>query len=122
MERVEAELARRGCRAANYRLTGEQVERICCIHLTGAGQWRVLVGFPSAREVAVLMVGRHDERSVLNIYRRLYRSLGIADPPAGERDEPPCCEEDGAASEDEEIAQGIEAAARAFRRRRRERN
>jgi len=118
VERVEADLARRGCLAANYRLTGEQVDRICCIHLAGAGQWRVLAGFPSAREVAVLMVGQHDERSALNVYRRLYGSLRIADPPAGERDKPRCCDADGAAPEYEPIAEGIEAAARAFRRRR----
>src|SRR5262249_35084445 len=106
VERVEADLARRGCRVASYRLTGEQVERICCTPLPGAGHGRVLVGFPSALEVAVLMVGQHEERSARNVYRRLYASLGIADPPAGERDKPPCCDEDGAAPEDEEIAQG----------------
>jgi hypothetical protein len=116
VERVEADLARRGW-AANYRLTGERVERICCIHLHGTGQWRILVGFPAAREVAVLMVGQHDERSARNVYRRLYASLGIADPPAGTRDKPPCCDETGGPPEHEQIAQGIEAAARAFRRR-----
>jgi hypothetical protein len=78
----------------------------------------VLVGFPSAEEVAVLMVGQHDERSALNVYRRLYRDLGIADPPVGERDKPPCCDDHGAAPEHEPIAEDIEAAARAFRRRR----
>jgi hypothetical protein len=67
------------------------------------------------------MVGQHDERSALNVYRRLYESLGIAEPPAGKRDKPPCCEEDGAAPEHELIAEGIEAAARAFRRHRQER-
>jgi len=64
------------------------------------------------------MVGQHDERSALNVYRRLYRSVGIADPPAGERDEPPCCLEGGGPPEHELIAEGIESAARAFRRRR----
>jgi hypothetical protein len=121
VEDIEADLARRGCRAASYRLTGSTVERICCIHLAGAGQWRVLVGFPSPREVAVLMVGRHNERSTLNVYRRLYRDLGIADPPGGNRDKPPCCDEDGAAPQHELIAEDIEAAAQAFRRRRRQR-
>ncbi len=64
------------------------------------------------------MVGQHDERSARSVYRRLYGSLGIADPPAGERDKPPFCDEDGAAPEHELIAEGIEAAARALRRRR----
>src|SRR5215472_8305534 len=46
------------------------------IHLAGAGQWRILVGFPVAREIAVLMVGQHHERSALNVYRRWYGSPG----------------------------------------------
>ena len=64
-------MARQGCRAAGYRLTGEVTDRICCVHLPGPGQWRLIAGFPSSTEVAVLMVGQHDERSALNVYRRL---------------------------------------------------
>jgi hypothetical protein len=121
VERAEAELARWGCRAAHYPLTGEVVERVCCIHLAGAAQWRVIAGFPSATEVAVLMIGRHDERSVLNVYRQLYVALGIGDPPGGERDKPVCCEDNAVPPEYGPVGERLEAAARRYRRARRNR-
>lgn len=33
VERVEADLADRGCEAGDYRLTGSKVDHICVIHL-----------------------------------------------------------------------------------------
>lgn len=33
VERVEADLAERGCEAGDYRLTGNRVDYICVIHL-----------------------------------------------------------------------------------------
>jgi hypothetical protein len=64
------------------------------------------------------MVGRHDERSAGNVYRRLYRDLGLSDPPGGEREKPPCCDERGDAPVNDPEVEEFETAVRAFRRRR----
>ena len=89
VDRVEAELERVGCAAASYRLTGEILEHICVVHLPY--DYRMLVAFPSEREVAILLVGRHVRSPVLDVYARLCRALGLQ-VPSGERTKPPCCE------------------------------
>ena len=88
-----AELERRGCAAAGYRLAGadSDVGRICVVHLSR--DWRLVLGFPAEDEVAVLLVGRH-LRGARSVYERLYRLLGV-EAPTEERSKPPCCS-DGA--------------------------
>jgi hypothetical protein len=89
VDRVEVELERAGCAAASYRLTGEILEHVCVVRLPY--DYRMLVAFPSEREVAILLVGRHVRSPVLDVYTRLYRALGLQMSP-DERTKPPCCE------------------------------
>lgn len=113
VERAERSLRRRGCAAAGYRLSGPdapQIARLCCIHLSR--DYRMIVGFPGRREVAVLLVGRHLRSPALNIFDRLYRSLGI-NSPRGERKKPPCCHGDGSPPVDAEL---IEKTAKKLKR------
>ena len=87
MDRLE----RHGCKAADYHLEGDEVERFCVIDL--GRDWRMIVAFPEEDEVAVILVGRHIERRpAIDIYRRLYENLGIDLPTISEREgHPPCC-------------------------------
>src|SRR4051812_38096423 len=71
MDRLE----RLGCEAADYRLEGDEVERFCVVDLRR--DWRMIIAFPEADEVAVILVGRHIERrAAIDVYRRLYENLG----------------------------------------------
>lgn len=108
-----AALERGGCAAAHYRLagSGSDVGHICVIHLLR--DWRLILAFPSANEVVVLLVGRH-LRGARSVYERLYRIAG-ADAPAGERDKPPCCE-DGNPPVNPELVSRIVASAKRLRR------
>jgi len=85
------DLEQRGCHAAHWHLEGLEVERYCVVDL-GRG-WRMIVAFPQADPVVVVLVGRHlDRRPEVDVYRRLYDSLGIELPTAVERKgHPPCC-------------------------------
>jgi hypothetical protein len=85
-------LERRGCKAADWRLEGDEVEQFCVIDL--GRDWRMIIAFPEPDEVAVVLVGRHlDRRPGVDVYRRLYDNLGIELPTAVERKgHPPCCE------------------------------
>jgi hypothetical protein len=66
------------------------------------------------------MVGRHDDRSALNVYRRLYGALGIKDPPKQPRDKPPCCGDNAVPPEYGPVAKRLESgAARFFKPKRR---
>lgn len=89
VDAAEDELSRRGCDAADYRLTGDFVDRICVVRLSY--DYRLLVCFPAAEEVVVLLVGRHVKSPRLDVYMRLYAALGL-EPPTGERTKPPCCD------------------------------
>jgi hypothetical protein len=106
-------LASDGCRAASYRLTGAIVERICSVPLYG--RYRALVCFPEGDRVVVLLVGEHlrDDPEV-DIYRQLYRTLGLSEP-TEERTKPPCCEDDTGAPVDPDLLDRFEAAARKLR-------
>jgi len=90
----EHALARDGCAAADYRLSGALADRFCSLHLMR--DWRMIVGFPAPKEVAVLLIGRHIHGSQRDVYTRFYSSLGITVPSA-QRKKPPCCEETGTA-------------------------
>lgn len=86
------QLRLQGCAAADYRLSGADVEHICIVRLPR--RHRMVIAFPGEEEVAVLLVGPHDETNPeVNVYTRLYESLGI-EVPEGERRKPPCCSDD----------------------------
>ncbi len=59
-DQFEADLARRGCAALAYRLSGDVLEHLCVVHLAGA--IRVIVAFESAEVAYVVLVGNHDDR------------------------------------------------------------
>jgi hypothetical protein len=89
VKRARLELERSGCAAAHYRLSGSDVEHICVLKLRD--NWRMLLLFPAAQEVAILLVGPHErENPDVDVYRRLYRLLGV-DVPDDEHRRPPCC-------------------------------
>lgn len=89
------DLARNGCAALGYRLTGPvPVNRICVKHLRGA--LRVVVAFESSRRVCILLVGPHDDMDPNHdVYAELYELLEAAPPEGTGRSKPPCCGEDG---------------------------
>jgi hypothetical protein len=73
MDRLE----RRGCEAADYRLEGDEVERLCVGNL--GRDWRMIVAFPECDEVAVILVGRHlEKRPQVDVYRRPYETRASA--------------------------------------------
>ena len=91
IEVIELALARDGCAAAGYRLTGSGLDHFCCVHVDRVtGNWRVIVGFPEPLEVVIIAIGQHDPRGALSIYEDLYGALGLAIP-TGRRTKPPCC-------------------------------
>lgn len=112
MDRLE----RRGCEAADYHLEGDEVERFCVLDL--GRDWRMIVAFPEEGEVAVILVGRHIERRPeVDVYRRLYESLGIELPTITQRkDHPPCCPT-GEPPVDRDLVDGFIARERQLRRR-----
>ena len=89
------DLARAGCAALGYRLTGPvPVSRICVKHLRGA--LRVVVAFESPRRACILLVGPHEDSDPnRDVYMELYGLLDAAPPSGAGRDKPPCCGEDG---------------------------
>jgi hypothetical protein len=111
------ELERQGCEAADYRLEGDEVEHFCVLDL--GRDWRMIVAFPGPDEVAIVLVGRHiEKRPQVDVYRRLYESLGIKLPTiTHRRGHPPCCPE-GEPPVDRESVDSLIARQREFRRRR----
>jgi len=89
------DLARNGCAALGYRLTGPApISRMCVKHLRGA--LRVVVAFESPRRACIVLVGPHDDGDPnRNVYAELYQVLGAAPPEGSDRRKPPCCREDG---------------------------
>ena len=86
-------LKKSGCAALTYRLTGEEVERLCVFHLFG--ELRVIVAFATPDHAVVLLVGPHDDSDPgIDVYTQLYDLMGIPIP-QGPRDKPPCCGTDG---------------------------
>jgi hypothetical protein len=106
VEAKEKALEREGCAAADYRLSGELADRFCSLHLMR--DWRMVIGFPSPSEVAVLVIGRHVRGSRLDVYGRLYRGLGIG-VPSTQRKKPPCCDETETAPVDTDAVERIVA-------------
>jgi hypothetical protein len=120
VERVEADLADRGCEAGDYRLTGSKVDHICVIHLRDrrgkelADNWRVLIAFPGPDEVAVIDIGRHDPKRARKIYDDIYGRLGLAAPPSGKRTKPPCCDATGLPPVDPVLLETFDLLAKGF--------
>jgi hypothetical protein len=90
-DQFEADLASRGCAALAYRLSGDVLEHLCVVHLTGA--MRVIVAFESAEVAYVVLVGNHDDQHPpLDVYRQLYTLAGHEPSAQAGRDKPPCCD------------------------------
>jgi hypothetical protein len=70
--------------AADYRLTGDTVDRICALHFHA--KYRVLVCFPEEEHVVVVLIAEHD-RGSKDVYGALYELLGISQP-KGKRSKP----------------------------------
>lgn len=87
------DLARRGCAALDYRLTGESIERLCVHHLRG--RWRVVVAFDAAPAVWVVLVAQHTSDPASNVYDLLYALSGQRPEPDQRRTKPACCDDDG---------------------------
>jgi hypothetical protein len=89
------DLARNGCAALAYRLTGPTpLDRLCVKHLRGT--LRVVVGFETPRRACILLVGRHDDIDPSrDVYGELYALLDATPPNGTGRAKPPCCGEDG---------------------------
>jgi hypothetical protein len=67
------------------------------VHVRGvSGNWRVLVYFPSKKEVAVFFIGRHDEKRGQDVYTDMAERLGLPRS-AGVRgrDRLDCCTDEG---------------------------
>lgn len=81
----------------------------------------MLVAFPATSEVVILLVGRHDRNDPsVDVYSRLYATLGI-EVPSDERRKPDCCS-DGEPPVSPEIADEFIARTRElFRHERRRR-
>lgn len=84
-----------GCKALQYRLTGEGlVERLCCVHLER--EMRVVVAFESDTVAEIVLVAPHNESDPeRNVYNLLYDLAGLDAPPTRKRTKPPCCGDGG---------------------------
>jgi hypothetical protein len=90
-EHVRKEIARDGCKAFGYRLTGPVVEHLCDRHLTG--RWRVIAAFAPDDVIWVLLVGEHlRNRPEVDVYRALYDLVGHEPEPDEKRTKPSCCD------------------------------
>jgi hypothetical protein len=103
-------LASEGCKAGDYRLTGEVIEHICAVQLYG--RHRALVCFPDEESVVVLLVGEHlRDDPQADVYLSLYRLLDLPEPSA-KRTKPPCCREAGKAPVDPALLEQFQVAAK----------
>ena len=108
-------LASEGCKAGDYRLTGEGIEHICSVQLYG--RHRALVCFPDDQSVVVLLVGEHtNDDPEVDVYRSLYRLLELPEPTA-KRTKPPCCDEAEQPSVDPKLLEHFRDRAVQLRRR-----
>jgi hypothetical protein len=104
-----------GCAAADYRLSGDAVDRICSLHLYG--RFRALVCFPDNESILILLVGEHLRGHPDDVYDSLYELLGIATPEA-RRAKPPCCDGEGEPPVDPDLVDRFRTSANRLRRRR----
>lgn len=106
------QLAREGCRAADYGLSGPPPwPHLCAAHFDG---WRLVIAFPSEDEVAILKIAPHDASS--DPYRELAEDLGIS-VSTEPRTKPPCCDPDSEPPVDAELVASVRDAFAALTRR-----
>jgi hypothetical protein len=105
-------LAAEGCAAADYRLTGDTVNRICALHFYA--KYRALVCFPEEGHAVLVLIAEHD-RGSKDVYAALYELLGMSQP-KGKRSKPPCCDDDGEPPIDPELLDRLVTAAKRLRR------
>lgn len=107
-------LAREGCRAADYALSGPPPwPHLCAVHFNG---WRIVVAFPAEDEVAIVKIARHDASG--DPYREIADDLGL--PVSTEpRTKPPCCDPDGEPPVDPQLVENVQAAFAALSQRER---
>lgn len=111
----EHALARQGCAALGYRLTGDApLPSLCVKHLRGND--RAVVTF-SGDEAWVLLVGPHAQGdAAADVYTALYELAGVSRP-TQPRTKPPCCDDDSAPPTlDEAVIDALVRAGRALRR------
>jgi hypothetical protein len=90
-DQFEADLAAKGCAALAYRLSGDFLDHLCVIHLTG--QMRVIVAFESPEIAYVVLIGNHErDRPPLDVYQQLYELAGHQPSDQAGRDKPTCCD------------------------------
>ncbi len=89
-DQFEADLAVRGCAALAYRLSGDFLDHLCVIHLTG--QMRVIVAFESPEIAYVVLIGNHDRDRPPDVYQQLYELAGHQPSDQAGRRKPPCCD------------------------------
>ena len=118
VRRALDDLARNGCRAAGYSLSGDPPwPHLCSRHVDSL---RIIVAFPEDDVVAVVKIATHDPAS--DPYVEIASDLGIAVSTA-ERTKPPCCDPEGLPRVDSSVVDEIEASMKALsRRERRERS
>jgi hypothetical protein len=87
------DLARRGCAALAYRLSGPTpIDDVCLKHL--GASLRVSVVFEAVDKAWITLVGTHnDNDAVVNIYNELCRLLGAEPENEAGRAKPPCCDQ-----------------------------
>jgi hypothetical protein len=73
-------LAAEGCAAADYRLTGDIVNRFCALHFYA--RYRALVRFPEDEHVVLILIAEHD-RGSKDVYAAALRTARD-DPAEGE--------------------------------------
>lgn len=91
-------------------------DNVCAIHVRSvSGNWRVLVYFPSKREVAVFFIGRHDEKRGEDVYRDIADRLGLPRS-AGVRGRkrPDCCTGEGLAPPADQLLERLELLAERY--------
>lgn len=101
----EQDLARRGCAALGYRLTGDEpLSSLCVKHLRGTD--RAVVAF-TGEEAWVVLVGPHlDGDRAVDVYTELYRLAGVS-APTQPRTKPPCCHDDAPPYLDEAVVHDL---------------
>ncbi|MCU0269101.1 MAG: hypothetical protein MUF83_10680 [Acidimicrobiales bacterium] len=114
VRRALDDLARNGCKAADYALSGDPPwPHLCSRHV---GTLRIVVAFPEDGVVAVVKIAPHDPSC--DPYAEIAADLGIAVSTA-RRTKPPCCDESGLPRVDATIIDDIEASMNALSRRER---
>jgi hypothetical protein len=82
------EIAKQGCRASGYQLTGFDGHWVCCVHLND--DWRLVTAHADDHSITIVGVGRHTRNERQDIYRYVAELFEV-ELPQGPRTKPPCC-------------------------------